>query len=327
MPEGFESPLRIAAETPFTAIEFGVVTPTPEILALQEGLQEALWRLIDQLPPPLAAGAKTILQGYGGDANFVRLFYQPIWSFLHWVPLHAATPPRPDLLAAAKEAHTLSLFLHLWDDHLSDGQLAPDLLRLHLRTLAWQRFTDRCGALCAGVGADPALIDAHVADYLTSLHRPASAADLGAYDARFCRQIAIWRLVPRLLGLTVGGEAVAGALCRLIEALAEAWRWLDDIQDIDDDIAEGKETAVWLTLDEEGRRRWAACRPEPLRSPHWGALVRYIIESGCLNWLRQQVGAKLSEAVGIAEDQGWPELAAELAQMRQPFVTASPGPE
>ncbi len=318
----FTSPLRLTVRNEFTDIGFGPVAAGPEIVRLRQALNACLFRTAAGLPGPLVAEARATLSGYtGGDGDFFRLFYVPIWSFLHWVPA-AAGPIAAELREEAQEAHALALFLHLWDDHLCDGQLELDMLRLHLRTLAWQRYVACARSLCRRTGADPALVDGHVAEYVESVHCPVPASDPAAYGERFRRQIAIWTLTPRLLGHALGGPAAAAALVRVIAAFAQAWRWLDDLQDVHLDLREGKETAVWLELDAVGRQRWAACRDEwvtrgRVDPPTWAALALAVRESGCLQRLLGQITAQLHLAAQTAGAHGWWGISRELEQCRQ----------
>ena len=139
----FVSPLRIGRQTAFTPLRFGAVAPRPEIAALRRDLDDRLAAILSPLPAPLWREALSTLDRYAGSAgDFYSLFYVPVWSFLHWVPAAAGEPLDSALLADARTAQALGLFLHLWDDHLCDGQLAVDLLRLQVRTQAWQTYLE-----------------------------------------------------------------------------------------------------------------------------------------------------------------------------------------
>src|SRR3954454_8215082 len=102
-----------------------------------------------------------------------------MWSFLHWVP--AAHPglavKHATALEHAQEAHALSLFLHLWDDHLSDAQLPPNLMRLQLRAVAWERYRGAVRSLAAMVPGGDEIATQLIHGYLTSCHQPPRAID------------------------------------------------------------------------------------------------------------------------------------------------------
>lgn len=295
----------------FRAVGFGAVAEAPEVGALRRTMDGILARVAEEgLPPALAREAAGLLRTYGGgEGGFFRLFPVPAWSFLHWVP--AGAPPSPATLARAREAHALALFLHLWDDHLCDGELAPDLLRLQLRTAAWARCADCAAALAADVGAPASVWAEAAAHYLMSLHRPGPAGDVAAYAERFRDQSAIWAVVPDLLGRAVGGPGAARELQRLVGDFSVAWRLLDDVQDVRADAAAGRETAVSLLLPPEGRALWHAGAAD---GPVPAAVEAAVEASGAIPDLMARVATLLGSARSAAERGGWPALAREIAQ-------------
>src|SRR5438876_2059154 len=255
-----ESPLLIRFETEFTAIGFGRVYTIQETAQLQRDLNSILDNTVGALPSSLAGKSAALLDVYsGGRKDFFSLFYVPIWSFLHWMFVD-----RPDASAdlknTARTAHAMSLFLHLWDDHLCDGQLEVDIARLQLRTIAWQRFTAAAYKLCNLVGQPSEVVDEHANEYLSSQSGSAKVADVDNYLQLFSRQIATWTLVPRLLDHWLGDAQNSNSLQNLIDLFAGCWRLVDDIQDINIDLLAGKRNAVWYQLDSAGRTRWEQCR-------------------------------------------------------------------
>ena len=328
---GFKSPLLIDVRTEFTGVSFGRVEMSDGVARLRSRLNELLFEITDELPLSLGAEARSTLSGYsGGDRDFFRLFYVPIWSFLYWVPAAHAEPRDAELLRSAQTAHALSLFLHLWDDHLCDKQLPVDLLRLQVRTLAWQHYSSAGEQLCRQTGADHRLLSEHAGEYLVSLHHPTPASDVDEYCRRFARQVAIWTLVPRLLGQHAGGPSAGAQLCRIIESFAIAWRLLDDVQDIHEDMLKGEASAVWLELDDEGRRRWTACRDHStargeLDAETWASLAEAVRETGCLARLLARIDEELTGAARAAASSGWNGIARELEQCREGIDSARAG--
>ena len=245
-PTEFVNPLAFDVHvSPFVIFDFGAFTPDPRIVAQADRLEAKLRLAVADLPADMAKEAGGELTMYAGHRpRFVDLFYVPIWSFLHWVPegrpgMDAAHIK--DVLEKAQEAHALSLFLHLWDDHLSDAQLPPNMMRLHLRAVAWERYHAACRTLAAMVPGGDEIVTRLVHGYLTACHQPPPATDQKSFCDRFVRQIGIWLVVPTLLGHLVGGPNLARDLCAAIEAFAVAWRMIDDVQDIDKDIVSGQQ--------------------------------------------------------------------------------------
>ena len=312
----FVSPL-LATTSALTAIDFGSPPPDPAIQALAARMNAAVMALADALPPDLRPEAQAVLRGYGGgDRLFVELFYRPVWSFLHWLP-----SPGEAMLAVACRVQAMALFLHLWDDHLSDGQLTPDLMRLHLRSLAWQAFSDGAEQLRRAAGTEPEAVDALVAGYLSTVHRPGVAETLDAHAERMVQQVGIWRVVPLLYGRLVGGAAAA---CTVVERFSVAWRLIDDVQDAAEDAVSGQQNALALALDPDGRAAWDICRtgPEGLRQGWPGveaALARNDVRgepSSGLAVVLTRAQREVDAAGRAAESMGWTGLAAELAACR-----------
>lgn len=304
-PVPFISPLRLVEAEPFAELRFGASPPDPEREGLRRAMNDDLSQLTrEALPPRLAAEAQSLLAQYS-DGDFFARFPVPAWSFLQGGPLGGALPA--GVAGQARRAHGLALFLHLWDDHLCDGELAPDLLRLHLRTAAWQAWEAHCRALCRSLGADLALCSRHAARYLEALQRPAPAPDLPAYEAAFRESVAMWTVVPRLLA----GRATpaAGGLGTALEAFFVAWRLLDDLQDMRADCLAGRTTAVALLLDAPGRRRWEACRDD---GAAFDRLLRALPSQGLPARLLWRVAALLGEARAAAAP-AWPGLATHIA--------------
>src|SRR3569832_2076718 len=79
------SPLAVTQPSRWTAIDFGRVSRTPPTEALADSLEAEIWRIAGRLPPTLADDAARVLRGYPGPGRrFIDLFYQPVWSVLHW---------------------------------------------------------------------------------------------------------------------------------------------------------------------------------------------------------------------------------------------------
>ncbi|NEW06838.1 hypothetical protein GK047_12535 [Paenibacillus sp. SYP-B3998] len=319
----FESPLRIRQHTAFTSIGFGNVTLCGKTAALKRSMQDALMETMHALPGALFQEAQTLLDRYAGQpGDFYRLFYVPVWSFLHVVPATLNVHHPSAFVDSAVTAHALSLFLHLWDDHLSDGQLKPDVLRLHMRTLAWQRFEHHCRLLCRHAGTDELLVEQSVADYLQAVHTRPKLDGLEAYEEQFLQEVAIWFIVPRLLAAAFAAPDKAAALTHTLERFCLAWRLVDDVQDIHLDLEEGKRTSVWFLLDETGRNRWDLCQRSIVESGHiapaqWQELTAYIQQSGSLGRILARASDYLLTAAQTARTSGWGELAQELEQSNQ----------
>jgi len=316
----FVSPLLSMNSTRFSDLDFGAVAVGEGLANLKKDLHQALLDSFSSIPDSFQAEMHELLDAYCGTRqDFYRLFYVPVWSFLHWIPYPRSVDESGyGTVRLAVQAHALSLFIHLWDDHLSDSQLPPDMLRIHSRTTAWQQFVASAHELCRDFGLDPNQVEWACSTYLKATHRPIMCLDLTEYEEQFRKEVAIWTLVPRLVGSSLQPEA-GEALSRIIEQFAIAWRIIDDIQDIHSDIAGHKKTAVWMELPVEGRLVWESCRKSiaacgELPPEEWSLLTRHILESGCLDRLLQRIQLLLRGSADAARAQGWHSLAVELEQ-------------
>ena len=325
--EPFVSPLALSNQDALTRIDFGVPAPDAEVDALGWRLAGRIGELITALPEPLRAEAAAVLTGYHGSrAHFVSLFYRPAWSFLRWLPSAG-----PQVAEAAERAHALALFLHLWDDHLSDRQLDPDLIRLQLRGLAWERFSSAAQYLCAVSGVPRSQVDLLVDAYLVSTHRSGEVATLDEHAERMVQQVGIWRVVPRLYGQIVGGTADADALSLIVERFSVAWRLVDDVQDAAVDVRSGQPNAVFYAMAAAGRAEWMDCGRRSrlqgqldgeswlqLRRDHAAAALAVVITVA---------NANLAAARQAADARGWFGLGEELENCRvqaDPAQTVDP---
>ena len=112
--------------------------------AFRGELNREVLSLCDCLPQSMRTEAALFLMRYlqasfRDGLNFVNYFYSPAWSIIFW--LHRTCPDnrKPDLKynKDAKTGHTMAMFLHAFDDHLTDGQLPVTHLALLIRSQSW----------------------------------------------------------------------------------------------------------------------------------------------------------------------------------------------
>lgn len=313
----FVSPLAVFDPTALTTIDFGQVRQSKALQRLAAMLEGEIRGPILDLPASLRDEATGLLDAYPGPGRpFIGLFYVPIWSFLAHVVTDANRQPDADTLKAAQTAHALSLFLHLWDDHLTDNQMATDVLRLQLRSLAWQRFDTAVGHLAAQLPDGGERIAGLVSLYLTSIHRPPVVSGFDAYCARFNAQAGIWRVAPTAFGILTGGEQAATRLDQVICDFAAAWRVMDDLQDLDADVRSGQDNAVFHLLDADEKRVWTELRSSlgsASEKKAWSSFWTMIEDGHVATRTTDRIAVFLDRAHRMARESGWPSLAADLA--------------
>ena len=283
----FDSPLAVRTTSRWHEIDFRRPSPTRRHDTLAAELDAQIWRIADLLPAALGTRARDILHAYPGpDRRFIDLFHRPVWSVLAWLDAE------PGRRAAAIRAHALALFIHLWDDHLCDGQLTTDIVTLQIRSLAWREMEQSL--------ADDALSPRLLSTYLDAIHGRGTADSLESHLRHFTREIAIWRAAP--LGLAAPrGERMAVLVDEALTQFCLAWRLIDDIQDLDEDRSTGQDNSVRLVMDAAAAARWDAGRGIPP-----GAVP---VDQGCLD----AVGRVLDQARGALARAGDAAAAAGLA--------------
>jgi hypothetical protein len=310
--------------SPLRRIYFGQVTLAPEVLLLRQRLDRALFGVCRSLPSPLVDDAMNLLAGYGlpaGSApargtvdsiDFFHLFYSPLWSWIHW-SLDATNSE--EIIAG----QAMAMFLHLFDDHLQDGHLRCDPLRLQLRTAAWLRLEDAVRRLHDDRLDLKAAWNAEVERYFAAIHHPPAVTDLDGYCARFRDQMATCLGIPMLTHLRLGKKQNAAALRQILCGLGVAWRLLDDVQDAYADLFSGEQTSIYILLDEAGRMDWQRVREAgPESHEKWLRLVESCFRSGLFKGILSRCCAELEEAAQLSLQAGWEGLGVELRQLRHP---------
>jgi hypothetical protein len=198
----------------------------------------------------------------GEPVDFIKYYYKPIWTIIPRM-MESGTCIRELTGTECETAmlgQAMSLFLHSLDDHLNDGNISPSHLLLLLRSQAWllfnkaiDKFTDR---------KDEYDI-AHflINDYYGGISTVAEPSGLDEYCNRFKKEMSTVNVMPVLSAKKITGRAdFADEIKKAIESFGIAWRILDDIQDAEEDIAEGRHTALYYSLPRNAKNLWDAAR-------------------------------------------------------------------
>ncbi len=246
-----------------SAISFGSV----DIGAAEDfyrRLNGPIMALCRSLPESMRTKAMMFLMEYGriavGEAlDFFKHYYAPSWSALYWTaaaPGAAGTVSEQDLDDALR-CQAMAMFLHSFDDHLVDGGVAASHLTLLLRSQAWRFMMESIGRFCEGLEGGSDMAAGLINDYYGAITEKETPKDLDGYCELFRKQMATWVVMPSLCAMKSGrsGEFTAALRCSY-ESFGIAWRLLDDIQDLEEDMADGTHSAVYVCLDDKGRVLW-----------------------------------------------------------------------
>ena len=314
----FSSPLARPQLRYFDYLNFGRLTLSSPELAIRKHMAQQLETTFEGLPERLRGEVRRLLDGYSASTNdFFSLFYPFIWSFFFWLPKYGDGIELPN---SAVRAHALSLFLHLWDDHLTDGQLSVDALRLHMRTVAWDTFEQDCREICRELKLDQQLIHQATGEYLNAIHVNDEVSNIEDYCERFVRQTALVRVVPALCCHWIGRSSSVLSLVSAIRDFAMSWRIIDDLADVDDDVLTNNYSAVWYSLDEAGRQHWEHCHALAREAGRhdeatFKSLVDRIKELGAADQLLMLARNHLFEAEAHCLREGWHGLTSQVRAM------------
>ncbi|TGL36599.1 hypothetical protein EHQ52_01605 [Leptospira koniambonensis] len=322
MSEKFFSPLTIEIPTIFSGIDFGSVERTNELRIFSDDLNSRILGLCEFLPRELRSDAKNWIRSYAKEGeNFIDLFYIPVWSFLFRLGDKYRDIITPRILELSKFAHSISLFLHLWDDHLCDNQLKTDILKLQLRTQAWNSFGEGARKIANLFHIDESKIQEELFEYLVWMDPADDPIDFKEYSSIFTKQISIWTIVPKLWerALVDQDGIVKGSLSTFIQKFSMAWRYMDDLQDIHLDLMSRKKNSVWFLLDSEQKDLWIKCekisiRKNELDLPSWEILQIDIKNSGAFSRLVDLIHSLLRDCIQICEQNHWEEMKVEIVQ-------------
>ena len=256
------------------SIDFGSINPAPGQKEFYGRLNDTVTELVRSLPRSMQAGAMIFVMTCAGlrlgdGLDFFRNYYPPIWSCLFWLAKAGddnSLPP--ELVCHGVRAHAMAMMLHSLDDHLNDGEVPATHLALLLRSQAWKLLHESLAPLAAAVpaGGDTAaeLLD----DYYSGITASTQPGTLDDFCALFEKQMATGLIVPVLLARATGGQSLLRngleeGVRASLERFGTAWRLLDDIRDLEDDMAAGRRTAIYWALPEEGRRLWDFMGSEP----------------------------------------------------------------
>jgi hypothetical protein len=238
---------------------FGKIELNSSQIEFHNTMNAELLLLCKKLPIPLQNPAAIFLLQYnpGKDLlfDFMSLFYPPSYTILYWT-IHYSQTTNQNISKYALRAMAMALFLHLLDDHITDGDIRANHLHLQIRTVAWNTFMESCESLAEQTSNGKETIQEYIDEYFANIYNPPEIRTLEDYENLFPKQIATWRLVVNLLAKVLSTEETAIVLDKIYSSFGIAWRLLDDLQDWEKDCTEKQKTAVYYTIPKDKRSLW-----------------------------------------------------------------------
>jgi hypothetical protein len=306
-------------------INFGKVSLNPDQTQALSLMNRQIIELCRSLPAPLRdSGLLAIQQHFTGFqlanlTNFFTKFYVPSWSLIYW--MQQANPMLSEAeLEQAICAQGLAYFLHMLDDHISDGQIPISHLLLQLRTHAWTTFTRMAQQLAQPLSEGDTIIQTTLDRYFTGIHNPSEVAGSEAYAGLFRQQLSTTLVIPLLVAHRTGCQVAP--LQQAYEEFCIAWRLLDDLRDCAEDTFAGQKSGIYHLLTPEYQVLWAACRGLDETAESWLILRDYLEQSGVLQTLIEQTIDRLDQAQIAAIDCGLTDYAQEMIALSVPLTEA-----
>ena len=307
-------------------IRFGAVRLTDGTEVFRRQMNQEMLALMRSLPSSRHTEAVVFFMRHlrspiTPEFDFFRSYTAPIWSVLYWLE---EMPPADAGLTAedrrnARTGHAMALFLHLFDDHLHDGQLPATHLSLLLRSQAWLRMQMALEQLAVGVTNGTRIIRGFIDDYYATIESSPPEDTLESYCDHFRRQMATGMNVPVLAASKMGfGDDFIRALQAAYGAVGIAWRLLDDWQDRETDLAAGCHSAIYYCLPAEMRLIWD--QKQKRQNAGRDATIRpAVFQDGIRETIKTRIAIELTSAASMLDGIGMTGLADEIRCLARPL--------
>ena len=304
---------------------FGPLTMADETRDFYTQLNGQVMKLVRTLPEPLQTDAMIFMMGYSGlemgeGLDLFRNYYLPSWSTVYWTTVSpSATKSLTDeqyqqLLCA----HAMAMHLHSLDDHLVDGDLAVSHLLLAIRSQGWLLMRMAIEDLVAHNQQQHEIARTLTEEYYASIEGDDPVDTLEEYCALFRGQMATWVVAPVLTAMKVSdNQKLWVDVRRAYQSFGIAWRLLDDVQDVKDDIGVGTRSAMYLALEADGRHLWDLASTDP---GAMNRLVEGMVEESVAERVLARAVKELMFGASLAEEHGMDRLAEELRLLGKPLT-------
>jgi hypothetical protein len=253
--------------------------------------------------------------------DFFKYYYSPLWTILHWLLKQLfREKTNQDVYEEALCGHAMAMFLHSLDDHLNDGETRVSHLLLLLRSQAWIRLKTSVARICKGLSMNMERPEKLIDEYYSGVCSESDPESLGEYVRLFKKQMSTVLIFPLLIAeriLNIDDLINCVRLCQ--EEFCTAWRFVDDISDIEADAMRGVHTSVYVELPQNGKDIWnslGGVHTTNDRDDSLDALSKIIIEHSILARLMIQVHDCLESAKINAQRCGFTRLAEEYNELK-----------
>ena len=314
MEKGIEPLLKYCSE-----IDFGPVTISGRQQRFLDEMNHMVLSLARSLPKSTRTDALFFLMFYMDivadqqinfyKLNFFKNYYTPSWSIIFWIQdvLQGRKKLSDGDKKSAMTAHGLLLLLHSLDDHFNDNELRATHLSLLLRSQCWLIMTNSLKVLAEGVGGGSEIISGFMDDYYSAIRSSKEIDSLDGYCDLFRNHMATGLIVPTLMIKKMAAdEKFQKAFRNFFESFGIAWRLLDDIKDLKDDMEKGRHSSIYVALPEAERLLWdnSSSERKEIHEAHEKAILDALLERDVIGRLKERIRHHLISAASIAVDCG-----------------------
>jgi hypothetical protein len=306
-------------------IQFGQIHLSAGEKTFRDELNTEILALCKSLPKFTRTDAllffmKYFRASFEDGLDFLRYFYAPAWSTLYYI---IQTSKKEELkqehTQEAKTAHTMAMFLHALDDHLVDQELPVTHLALLLRSQLWMTMSQALYRLADSVPEGYEVVQALLNDYYCSISDSEEIGTLDHYCDRFRKQMATWLIVPVLLTKrNTKGDGFTESIKKAYGSFGIAWRLLDDVQDLEEDMKTGIRSSIYVCLPEDKKKVWERI-PQKKDETSTEKILFYLYKNGIVDKIINRIVSELESAASIVGNYGMEDLALELQFMMNPL--------
>jgi len=298
-------------------LTFGIFPLDENLTLWQKAVNDEITSLCRELPKSQQASALIFLMNYSGisigsEMNFFQNYFPPSWTILSHLAASEQNPGSENFPTHLR-AHAMAMFLHSLEDHLVDKEIPSDNLTLLLHGEAWHRYRSALEEIMGKDKARRELTMNHLDRYFASISTGPKEPSLQGYCRHFRDQMATWTVTPLLMK----GKK-ANDLAEAYESFGIAWRLLDDLNDLEDDILQGTRNACYYILEEQWRNLYD--NQEDPRD--YEELIKHLTQADHLETIITLIRNFLIEGSRAARHAGIPAFGDELEQMALPITKA-----
>lgn len=310
-------------------IDFGGISISNEEKDFYNQLNNEIILLCKSLPQSIQTDALLFLMEYLNasfeeELIFFRKYYKPAWSIIYWL-----IQPTPDDKVIEKKdiknaitGHAMAMFLHAFDDHLNDNELPATHQTLLLRSQSWMRMNKSMYILADSVDGGHDIVRSFIDDYYYSICSSKEIKTIDNYCDIFRKQMATWLIVPVLLAKKINTDKkFTDAVQTAYGSFGIAWRLLDDIKDIEEDMRKGSHSSLYICLPENIKDCWDKISGVQLRERYnnTNTIFNYILENNVVEIVKERICMELELAASITNSCDMRNLADEFCCLLRPL--------